>query len=323
MKEIYNLCVQGSVIEAYQYLRNLKNKTEEQRHLEKKYYQRFFKKFTESEMKISDSWIQHVLNAYNNYFVNVLTNKKSHDIAEKILLNNLNDILPPRFKSVDLESAENGLKGVFEQKGYHFLGGKTLPYYGPYIWKEMSLKTYKVKLPNSTEIIKVFFMDEFLMLSWLHFATFGNLYTGGWANDTGLYCVKEAYSDVLDSPEFYVSFLKHEAQHYSDYRDFPNLKSKDLEYRAKLIELIYYPNSDVFQKIVQEAVKGSSNPHSYSSYVIVNQFSNQFFKRKFENYMGEWKKIEYKELRLFAKHLYDEHTVKLKRKGASQVEEVI
>ncbi|SHJ43145.1 hypothetical protein SAMN02745163_01951 [Clostridium cavendishii DSM 21758] len=79
------------------------------------------------------------------------------------------------------------------------------------------------------------------MLGWLHFATMGKHYPGGWAKPEGLYYVNNENKEIdTNSIDFQVWFLKHEAQHLSDYKSFPNLKTIDLGYRAKLVEPIYH-----------------------------------------------------------------------------------
>ena len=53
-----------------------------------------------------------------------------------------------------------------------------------------------------------------------------------------------------------MSYLKHEAQHFDDYNRFPHLKQghqAHLEFRAKLVELIYVESLKGFLKFLSEA----------------------------------------------------------------------
>jgi hypothetical protein len=52
-----------------------------------------------------------------------------------------------------------------------------------------------------------------------------------------IYAVRPGWRD-LNGENFLVSFLAHEAQHFADRERFQNLESWELEYRAKLVELM-------------------------------------------------------------------------------------
>ncbi len=59
---------------------------------------------------------------------------------------------------------------------------------------------------------------------------FKSLYNYG-----ALFCVAKAYDTTKEY--FAVSYLSHEAQHFSDQKNYSNIPSWHLEYRAKLTEL--------------------------------------------------------------------------------------
>ena len=106
------------------------------------------------------------------------------------------------------------------------------------MWKTEELKQYSVDLPDGTQEYAVKLLDGFLSKSWIDYLTFGETGTGGWSNGDGLiHCVRSAYD--LESEDFRVSLLKHEAQHAQDLARYRQMSSADLEYRAKLVELIY------------------------------------------------------------------------------------
>ena len=56
------------------------------------------------------------------------------------------------------------------------------------------------------------------------------------ASSNGLFAIGDC---DRTSETFLVSYLKHEARHFADTLDFPNLSGADLEYRAKLTELAF------------------------------------------------------------------------------------
>ena len=161
------------------------------------------------------------------------------------------------------------------------------------------------------------------MLSWLHFATFGNVYAGGWAKKDALYCIVPRFRDELHTDAFYVSFLKHETQHLRDYQEFPQLKAPDLEYRAKLVEIMYYSDHEFFNTLLIQAVKNKNSPHNYAAYKITEQFSKHFFNKDEEKQIDQWQTINYEDIQSYARKLFDEHTILLKSKGARTIEGVI
>ncbi|MFS0822274.1 hypothetical protein [Bacillus sp. 1P02SD] len=322
MKNMFLQCVEGSVCKTYEYLKNLDYKTEEQMKMEEEYDNRFFKENPNYKIYHEDPWIENIMNTYRDYFVVVLTNRKERSVAETDLLNKLNRFLPMDFRGADMESTEEKLKIIFNEKGFGFKDGKVTPHYGPFIWKTSNIRRYSVDLPDSTQEVQVCFLDDFLMLSWLHFATFGKVYAGGWAEKDALYCILPNYRDKLETDVFRVSFLKHEAQHFSDYIQFPKLKGKDLEYRAKLVELIYYSSFEVFEKFMVQAVN-NANPHNYSAFIIIERFSKHFFNKNAERQVEKWTSINYEDIQDFAKVLFKEHTALLISKDAQIVEGVI
>ena len=85
-----------------------------------------------------------------------------------------------------------------------------------------------------------------------------------------LYAVKPRYPDLEDEG-FRVSFLGHESQHYADNERFPGLPSWQLEYRAKLAELVMANASRA--KLVAAFASNMGNdpevPHSYANRVVL------------------------------------------------------
>ncbi len=135
--------------------------------------------------------------------------------------------------------------------GLHCLAGQTQGYHGPYIWEETTRADYEVELPLGTETLTLFWMDGFIMRSWLDWLTDGDAGAGGWAKPEGIYCVRKAYEKVIDQPRFQISFLKHESQHHADLRQW-DLSPSDLEYRAKLVELMYYEDAGFLKSLLIE-----------------------------------------------------------------------
>ena len=101
--------------------------------------------------------------------------------------------------------------------------------------------------------------------------------------------------------------LKHEAQHFADMIDFPELKSADLEYRAKLVELIYYTSEKGrFIRIIQEAGNDSSHPHKYAAHLILKELSKRVFNEPYVQDENRWQTIDYNVVREKASQLLAE-----------------
>ena len=166
------------------------------------------------------------------------------------------------------------LRATFEAKGYHALFGKTQGYFGPYVWKDTVPTVYSVELPCGAAEYTVNILKGFVFRSWMDYLTFGRFGTGGWASPDGtINCIEQAYD--FSSERFLVSLLKHEAQHTVDMKQFPGITPAELEYRAKLVELIYCNDVHLLQKFLAEAVEGKPHDsHAVASARVKREFAD-------------------------------------------------
>ena len=125
------------------------------------------------------------------------------------------------------------------------------------------MQNYSVKL-----------LDGFIARSWIDYLSFGEIGSGGWADGDGyINCVKSAWD--FESESFRVSLLKHEAQHAQDLKTDKNMSSEDLEYRAKLVELIYSKERNLLKSFASEADSADkSNGHAMAAYRILQGFAD-------------------------------------------------
>jgi len=223
-----------------------------------------------------DAQLDAILNAYQAYFQACFTpSDQLLEAAEQSARQTLSAKLGAMLNrpEADLGTLEEIAKAKFEAAGWHFLGGTTQGYYGPHIWRATTRTDYDVEIPSGMETVTVFWMDGFLMRSWLDWLSEGEVGAGGWAKDEGLYCVRKVYADKLDTPAFQVSFLKHEAQHHADFR-LGELEPWLLEYRAKLVELIYTPDSSFLASLLASAdLSSKANSHACAAGKIVADLS--------------------------------------------------
>lgn len=220
-----------------------------------------------------DSQLQDILLAYQKYYRDAFYLEQSPEEAAEGLRARLAGLLGDGAASLD--ELEELAAEAFRAGGFHFLGGRTGGCYGPYIWRTEELRRYEVELPEGVQEYAVKLLGGFVMESWLSYLTFGLSGTGGWSNGDGLiHCVKRHYD--LESESFRVSLLKHEAQHASDQSRYPGMSSADLEYRAKLVELIYSEERQLLGRFLQEA--DAANPgsgHGLAAERIVRGFARR------------------------------------------------
>lgn len=241
------------------------------------------------EYPTTDEEMIQILSCYYSYFVFVFGKRHSPEEGKKYL----HDLFCQEFsfpKWFPLPWIEGFIGYKVHRLGYHYLGGTTSAYYGPYIWKTTEKTVYSVEIPSGIVQIPVFFMKEFLSNSWLSFLSFNRTGTGGWTKKKGLYCRWDSYVDKLDKPSFTISFLKHEAQHHADFARFgKRLAPSQLEYRAKLCELCYYPNSELLERFINSAKDDPHYAHSQAEYWLVSDLSNALFNQPFLSDLNQWK----------------------------------
>lgn len=225
---------------------------------------------------------------YQNYYRNVFWRNISNEEAKKSLFHELWLFCGSKSNLSKDHNIEYEIAKMVKAEGYEFLGGVTQGFFGPYIWESSTKVTYEIELPSGIEPYTIIMMDGFISQSWLDFISLGNTGAGGWVSEEGtLCCVRSAYD--IESDEFNLSFLKHEAQHAYDKKRYLNISAIDLEYRAKLVELIYWPNEEKIQEILRESDNSNpNNSHSVAAYKIINEMSQKIFKSEYVNDEKVW-----------------------------------
>ncbi len=111
----------------------------------------------------------------------------------------------------------------------------------------------------------------------------------------------------MDTLPFHVCLLKHEAQHLADFQTYPGIASVDLEYRAKLVELIYLSALDQrFLPFLREAQDDPANPHAQASYLLITDFSRRVFSEGSVTDEARWQTVEYRRIQETARRLLAE-----------------
>lgn len=307
----YGYLIKGDVMDAIEYL----SRFPEQSALHQKYVSVFEKE--EYPVGEADQSFHEILLIYQKYYRDVFYLRMDADLAAEAMrsrLIRLFHLSNPDLPLSDIE--QNHIAAVFQNKSYHFLGGKTGGYWGPYIWKTTESKTYDVELPDGRQPYPIRFLDGFIAKSWLDSISFGEVSTGGWTDGDGIiHCVKASYD--LEDESFTVSLLKHEAQHAMDLSRYPQMSSEDLEYRAKLVELIYSRKRNLLQQFVHEAdATNERNGHSMAANRIAEEFA-----KKLRIDSSQFHTLAISEIQAVSKELFasSNDAVKLKYAKASSI----
>lgn len=221
-----------------------------------------------------DADLNKILTIYQQYYRDVFYLALSREDAARNLKDRLAVFLGVTDENIQLcDLEQHQLAALFQNKGFHFMAGLTSGYCGPYIWRTTETVTYEVELPDGFQTYSVKLLDGFITRSWIDYLSFGKLTPGGWADGDGIInCVKSSYD--FDSENFLVSLLKHEAQHVRDLSAGTVISSEQLEYRAKLVELIYSRERNLLKDFIQEADSSDKyNAHAMAAYRIVNGFA--------------------------------------------------
>jgi hypothetical protein len=269
----------------------------------------------------ADPWLREVLLVYLRHFVRVFDGNEPREPSEGVLVEELAALAGTARTGnddADVEVAEAALRPRFAARGYEHLGGRTPPHLGPYVWRRTESRSFTVTLPRGEpQEVTVHLMHDFVLRGWLYWSTFGRQGAGGWFKDgepgwaDGLYCVRDRYGDPLeDDPAFRVSLLGHEAQHVADHRAHPNLTSGELEYRAKLVELIGYTSvEDRLRRFLDDARDDPEEPHPHAAHLIVTRLADRLSGQ--EPAEVDWASIEYERIARTSQDLLDEDDARL------------
>ena len=266
----YGLLVQGRLTDAIGYLEPFS--------AQRALYERYQALFAREEYPhiAADDLTDELFLPYQKYYREVFYLHEKAERAEKRLCDRLTAILGHSAQGMTLEKLEQTrLPEAFLRSGLQFWGGRTGGYFGPYIYKDIEKTCFSVQLPDGAQEYTVHFLSGFLSKSWLDYLSFGTVSPGGWTNGDGvLCCIRDCYD--LQSESFQVSLLKHEAQHAADLKREASMSPERLEYRAKLVELIYSKERNLLAHFLHEAGQEEcSNGHSLAAAKIIRGYCHR------------------------------------------------
>lgn len=282
----------------------------------KKMHARFISKEEVFENISGNKIVNDISNIYREYWRVELMKPMPESRTDSTLYNKIADyILSNKLTRLSKDSLlknikdDSELKKIIENEGFKVDFKFRNGFQELFIWNKESTKKYEVILPKETVKTTVVFIESYYINGYDDFATFGDSQVGGWAikESATLYCNKGTYN--LDSEKFEVSYLKHESLHFTDLNNYPNLSPADLEYRAKVIELMYCTKETIYDNIglfMSGANKTDrNNSHPYANYILIQNLSKMLFNSEYNPDINQWKKVSVDKINKAASSLFE------------------
>ena len=163
-----------------------------------------------------------LLDTYRDYWRSAALRPTGREAEEKRLESRLRSLLGAP-KSAGMDELEPLVAAALTKDGFHSLQGQTGLLRELMIWSREDSNLVTVALPEGPQRVKVVLLNEFKSMGWGYYAACGRRGAGGWATDKAIFAVVPRYAS-LDSEEYRVSFLGHEAQHFADKARFKGLE---------------------------------------------------------------------------------------------------
>lgn len=282
----------------------------------KKMYARFISKEEVFENTSGNEVINDISNIYREYWRIELLKPNPENRTDSTLYNNIADyIVSKKLTNLSKDSLlknindDSVLKKIIEKEGFKVDFKFRNGFQEIFIWNKESAKKYDVILPKDTVKTTVVFIESYHINGYDEFATFGTSQVGGWAvkEAATLYCNKGIYD--LNSEKFKISYLKHESLHFTDLNKYPNLSSADLEYRAKIIELMYCTEETIYDRISEFVIGANKairvNSHPYANYILIQNLSKLIFNSDFNSDINQWESVSIDRINKAASLLFE------------------
>jgi len=217
----------------------------------------------------TEAFADRALARFRDYWRQTVMAPNDRDVSERELRRDLANLLGAPARADDDDLLDQVVRRIEAQGGYA-LSGRTGLLLDLMTWTQQKVVDETVELPEGSVNTTVFYLDGFTSRGWSNYLTCDRSGTGGWATSEGLFAIVPLYDSLTDET-FRVSYLAHESQHFSDYQRFPGLEGWQLEYRAKLVELVYA--SDTIEGLLRRFSKNqsdlSSDAHSYANRAVL------------------------------------------------------
>ena len=276
--------------------------------------------------RIESPVVREIVELFQSYWLDALMKTAPLDVLEERLKRRLDDMLIERGFASALEDEDalfENVEAFIRKEGLFAQSGRTPPLLDLMIWTSNDTVVESVELTDDTYEVELNYLDDFVSYGWSNFAAFGMASTGGWAKKDGLYCICRHYD--LDSERFKLSFLKHEARHYADFKLYPELQPADLEYRGKLTELAY--SEEGIYRLLEQFTKAANRvenaPHPLANWYVVEGLSELLPDGEWPAEASAWESVPKEQIRQAARRLLQIHDNKLADLGPSTAKGVV
>lgn len=290
--------------------------SDEERLLVERFRRRFVQRHDIDIDLPQDELLAAIVGVYRTYWTRSLMGEMDAPTGEAWLHAELARVLVEAGVTRETPSSDKVRKVMaaeLQRRGFHLIHGVTQPLFELMVWRRHEPTNYEVELTDLVEPVRVVFLSDFAVYGWSHWATFGRSYPGGWAAEDALYCLREDYD--LDSENFRVSYLKHEARHFADYRLFPGLEQAELEYRAKLTEAAFAESSlaELLAGFERNAASNPDAPHAWANQRVIDELSEIVFPERLpeEPSPERWAAVDPETIHAAARLLLARHTAEL------------
>jgi hypothetical protein len=272
---------------------------------------RFEKGAAAPEVAALSNDLRPILAAYQRYWTTVLMKRATIAEGDATLSRELGRLLPDA--PADLDARGAAAVRLAESQGWHALGGFTSPLHDFMAWQTQATHREHVDLPGGAVDVNVTLLDGFANYGWGAWGTCDRAHTGGWTNEEGLFVVVPAWD--LAGEDYRVSLLAHEAQHFSDNVRFPKLAQTDLEYRAKLVELVQAreTQASLLAAFAAGAKRDRALPHPFAQWWVMTRLEQRLG-------TADWHAWDAGRIRAEAELALRTSTSELAARGAATVE---
>jgi hypothetical protein len=286
--------------------------------LSRQFQSRFLDRDDDPQPGTGDALADRVISAYRIYWGQALTGEISEEQAGISLRDSLNRILAGQAEASAPLTADElypELGRALNGRGFHVLHADAPPLKDLILWKSEEVRRYSVRLTDSTEDVVVVFLSDIFSMGWKDYATFGLAFTTGWVEDGRLYCVDWAYD--RQSEKFEISYLKHESRHLADFRNFPDLSSADLEYRAKLTELAFSSKTttQLLNDFTRKSARNPAAPHAYANDRVTRDIYRKIHDAPMPDSVDPWAQVATAKINRAARSLLEADTLRLRSGG--------
>jgi len=213
----------------------------------------------------SEPFAQQALYAYRQYWRAATIAPDRRQAEEAALASRLAGLLQ-RPDVSDMDSVEELILARIRSEGVYVLGGRTGRLRDLMLWTRQDERDTEVRLPERRQQVRIFLLDDFISRGWSNWMTCDRTGTGGWVKPEGLYAIVPVYPSLEDE-SFAVTFLGHEAQHFADNASWEGMPGWELEFRAKLAEVVMARETRlrVLGRFMQNLGDDPTEPHSYAN----------------------------------------------------------